>query len=254
MPRPPGDPVRSRAPRLLVAALVVVLAGGVLGAAGLGVDSGDGSTQPPAETAPGAAPAAEAVVFQGDDFPSGWERDEREGVQPDASGNPGGATGEFCPALTGDPTAGRLTSEAESFFTNAEPGSFSFAGSFVGVADEAALAPAGFQFLAGDLFLRCAADGFAKGFLEGGTEGVTLTEVATEPIPVVPGEGQAQGRRLTYTARGPNFELPLYVDLAVVQAGASVGLAFLGAYNEPLAPELELQLLDRLLGRMAATG
>jgi len=252
VPHLPGDPARSRAPRLLVAALVVVLTGGVLGAAGVGVDDGTEPANSPA--GPATAPAAEAVVFQGGDFPSGWERDDRGGVQPDAPGNPGGATGEFCPALTGDPTAGRLTSESESFFTNAEPGRFSFAGSFVGVADDAALAPAGFEFLVGEPFLRCATDGFAKGFLEGGTEGVTLTEVASEPIPVVPGEGQAQGRRVTFSARGPNFELPLYVDLAIVQAGASVGLAFLGAYNQPLAPELELHLLDRLLGRMAATG
>ncbi|MGH9156108.1 MAG: hypothetical protein ACRD1K_09825, partial [Acidimicrobiales bacterium] len=66
--------------------------------------------------------------------------------------------------------------------------------------------------------------------------------------------GQTQGRRLTYTARGPEFEVPLFVDLAVVHAGASVGLAFLGAYREPLPPEFELKLLDSLLGRMATTG
>lgn len=251
---PPGQ-APARVPRVLVVAVVVLLAGGVLGAAGLGTDE----RAAPAPGGQAAAPRHDAgdVVFQAEDFPSGWEPGEREDLDPEGAetaGSGGGATGEFCPALAGDPTAGRSASEAESFFTAAGPGTFSFAGSFVSVTDDASVAPAGFAFLAGDPFLRCAADGFAKGFLEAGAEGVTLTEEASEPIPVTPGAGQAQGRRLTYTARGPDFELPLYVDLAVVQAGASVGLAFLGAYNQPLPLELEQQLLDSLLGRMATTG
>lgn len=251
MPRPPG-PGPARVPRLVVAAISLVLLGGVLGAAGVGT----GTTRPgasAASTPAGTGHDASQVVFQAGDFPSGWERDGRDEVQ--AGGVPGGgATGKFCPALGGDPTAGRMTSEAESYFTNAGPGTFSFAGSFIGVTDDPTLAPAGFQFLVGESFLRCAADGFAKGFAEGGTATVTLTEEASEPIPLAPGAGQAQGRRLTYTARGPDFELPLYVDLAVVQAGASIGLTFLGAYNQPLPIELEQQLLDDLLGRMATTG
>jgi hypothetical protein len=252
-------PAPHRAPRPLTAAIVVLLVAGALGAAGVGTGDGDGPIAAgDAAATPG--PDAGRLVFQRDDFPDGWERSERDGGAPGTGAAPavtpggGGATAQFCPALGGDPTSGRLTSEAESFFTNASPGTFSFAGSFVGVADDAAVAPAGFQFLAGEAFLRCAADGFAKGFLEGGAAGVTLTEEASEPIPVVPGAGQAQGRRLTYTARGPAFELPLYVDLAVVHAGASVGLAYLGAYREPLPADLEQRLLDSLLSRMAATG
>lgn len=252
MPRPPRA-APARAPRPLVAAIAVLLVAGLLGAAGVGIAD---DPDPPAgvAAAPVAPVVADALVFQDDDFPAGWRRGARDDVvgSPGAGGS--GAGAEFCPSLGGDPTAGRLVSEAESFFTSDRDGSFSFAGAFVGVADDAGLAPEAFSFLAGETFLRCAADGFAMGFLEAGTEGVTLTEDAQAPIPVAPGTGQVEGRRLTYTARGPDFSVPLVVDLAVVQAGASVALTFLGSYRQPLDPELEKRLLDRLADRMAATG
>jgi len=260
VPRPSG-PARSRSTWPLAAAIAVVLAAGALGAAGVGTGR-DAEGAEGRAAGSGSSPATDvgqralAVVFQPGDFPDGWEEGEREATPgPAPTAPPGsGATGQFCPALTGDPTTGQLSSEAESFFTNARPGAFSFAGSFVGVAADPGLAPAGFEFLAGDRFLQCAAAGFAKGFLESGTVDVSLSEVASEPLPVAPAGGRSEGRRLTFTARGPAFELPLYVDLAVVQAGASVGLAYLGAYKEPLPAALEQQLLDRLVERMAETG
>ncbi|MGH9154798.1 MAG: hypothetical protein ACRD1K_02840, partial [Acidimicrobiales bacterium] len=185
MPRRRGPAAGRVLPRVLGAAVALLLVVGILGAAGVGTEDEDAPGRAVGPLTGPAGVVAGDVVFQDGDFPSGWHEDRREGAAGSTVAVPGtGATGQFCPALAGDPTAGRLSSEAESFFTSTEPGSFSFAGAFVGVADEAAVAPAGFEFLSGETFLRCAADGFAKGFLEGGAEGITLTEEASEPIPV----------------------------------------------------------------------